>query len=263
MHKASDGFRLQLAEVVKSVSNLGRGYPKIVVLGTTADASQLVERDEGIDRLITEIRVEPMTDEEAEFVVRSGMLTLGLPIADELVGRMVTTAAGAPALLQEICLDVAERVMDEERYEVRSDDIDHAIRLFLTDSRARLTRKYMTAIETTGPKRYRKQILRAMAETGGDYVTMDELVQRVSNQLGEEVAASALSGPLRELKQARYGEILMDLERPQDSTARLQPNGVQRSSDEGVYPSNARSRGSEYASLGGGGVGTARRRGAR
>lgn len=221
MHKASNGFRLQLAEVLKSVSNLGRGYPRIVVLGTTSDASKLVERDEGIDRLITEIQLEPMTYEEAEFVVREGMLKLGLPIADSLVGRIVRTAAGAPALLQEICLDVAEQVVSDGRREVRDSDIDHAIRLFLTDSQARLTRKYMTAIETTGPKRYRKQILRAMAESEGDYVTMEELMKRVSAQLAEEVPATALSGPLRELKQPGYGSILMDVERPQELDARV------------------------------------------
>jgi hypothetical protein len=107
------------------------------------------------------------------------------------------------------------------RPEIRDSDIDHAIRLFLTASRARLTRKYMTAIETIGPKRYRKQILRAMAEIDGDYVTMDELVRRVSKQLEEDVPSGALNGPLRELKQSRYGEILMDVERPQELEVRV------------------------------------------
>src|SRR5207249_356795 len=46
MHKASDGFRIQLAEMIKAVSNLGRQYPRIVILGTTADATELVRRDE-------------------------------------------------------------------------------------------------------------------------------------------------------------------------------------------------------------------------
>jgi RecA/RadA recombinase len=221
MHKASDGFRLQLAELIKSASNLGRGYPRVVVLGTTSDASELVERDEGIDRLISEIRVEPMTDEEAEYVVRDGMLKLGLPIGDGLVNRIVRTAAGAPALLQVICLDVAEKVVQDGRNDVRDSDIEHAIRIFLLSGRARLTRKYMTAIETIGPKRYRKQILRAMAETEGDYVTMDQLIDRVSKQLEEEVQSTALSGPLRELKQAHYGEILMDVERPKELEGRV------------------------------------------
>lgn len=61
MHKASEGFRLQLAGMINAVSNLGLAYPKSVILGRTAEASDLVAQDEGIDRLIREVRVEPMT----------------------------------------------------------------------------------------------------------------------------------------------------------------------------------------------------------
>jgi AAA ATPase domain len=68
MHKASDGFRSQLAELIKASSNQGRQYPRFIVLGTTADASDLVIRDPGIDRLVREVAVAPMTDAEAAFV---------------------------------------------------------------------------------------------------------------------------------------------------------------------------------------------------
>jgi hypothetical protein len=214
MHKASDGFRQQLAEMIKASSNLGIGYPRIIVLGTTVDASRLVERDEGIDRLLTEIRVRPMTDDEAEVVVREGMGTLGLGIFDPEVNRIIRTAAGAPALLQEICLDVAERVVGRDDREVQTEDVSEAIKLFLLHSQARLTAKYMAAIETTGPRRYRKQVLRAMAESPNDFVTMEELMESVSRYVDADVPATALSGPLRELKQRAYGEILMDVERP-------------------------------------------------
>jgi hypothetical protein len=49
-----------------------------------------------------------MSDEEADTVVRQGMASLDIPISEEHFARIVRTAAGAPALLQEICLDVAE-----------------------------------------------------------------------------------------------------------------------------------------------------------
>jgi hypothetical protein len=220
MHKASDGFRLQLAELIKATINLGRGFPIIVVLGTALDASRLVAHDEGIDRLIAEVEVRPMTDEEAKTVVRDGMSKLAIEIADERVARVVSTAAGAPALLQEICLDVAESSLADERRVVESRDIDAAIKLFLFHRQRRLTAKYVAAIENTGSRRYRKLILRAMAESPHDFVTMDELTNRVSGYLGmtgdldERVPSNALSGPLRELKEPERGAILTDVERP-------------------------------------------------
>jgi hypothetical protein len=158
-----------------------------------------------------------MTNDEAETVVRYGMDTLGIEISDERTSRIVSTAAGAPALLQEICLDVAEHSDREERRPITDADIDEAIRLFVLNSQARLTRKYMGAIETMGPRRYRKQILRAMAESPSDYVTMDELTTRISGYLQEEIPSTALSGPLRELKQVAYGQILTDIQRPDDA----------------------------------------------
>jgi GTPase SAR1 family protein len=221
MHKASEGFRLQLAEMIKAASNLGRGYPKVVVLGTTADASDLVRQDEGIDRLIREVRVEPMTDEEARFVVVDGMGKLNIRIDEDVVEAVIRTAAGAPALLQAICLDVAEAVDDDGREEVQRADLENAIRNFLMQSQARLTQRYMTAIETVGPKRYRKQILRAMAESPNDFVTMDELTDAVTHYVGEHTPSTALSGPLRELKQPLHGEILRDVERPAEDGSRV------------------------------------------
>ena len=221
MHTASDGFRLQLARMIKASANLSRGFPQIVVLGTTADAAALVAMDEGVDRLLAEVRVEPMNDQEARFVVTDGMSKLGLTISDNLVVTLIRTAAGAPALLQEICLDTAEEALRHGRHEIEGGDVQFAVREFLAGSRARLTQTYVTAIETTGPRRYRKMILRAMADSPSDFVTMDELTERVSSFVGEDVPSTALSGPLRDLKQPRYGEILRDVQRPLERGGRV------------------------------------------
>jgi hypothetical protein len=128
---------------------------------------------------------------------------------------------GAPALLQEICLDVAEHAVEAGRDHVTHEDIEASVRSFLLNSQARLTQRYMTVIETIGPRRYRKQILRAMAESPNDFVTMDELTTMVSKYVGEDVPATALSGPLRELKKAEYGEILRDVARPSNDGTRV------------------------------------------
>ena len=214
MHKATHGFQIQLAEFIKAASNLGRQYPQIVVLGTTTDAAKLVERDQGIDRLLREVRVEPMTSAESAFMVADGMQKLDVECSKAMVNRIVGTAAGAPALLQEICLDVAEHVLSRRRSQVDDSDVDKAIESFLSRSQFRLTAMYMKAIETTGNRRYRKQVSRAMAESGSDFMTMEDLKERIATYVGEPVAASALSGPLKQLKSARYGEILTDVPRP-------------------------------------------------
>jgi hypothetical protein len=155
-----------------------------------------------------------MTYGEAAFMVTDGMHKVGVGCSEAIVDRIVRTAAGAPALLQEICLDVAEHVVTKGGLYVDDADVDTAIRSFLRRGQARLTGVYMKAIETTGKRRYRKQILRAMAESGNDFMTMEELTERITMYLGHAVPASALSGPLRQLKSVEYGAILTDVARP-------------------------------------------------
>jgi hypothetical protein len=213
MHKADGRFREQLAEMIKAVNTQGLQYPKVVVLGTAAEASELVALDQGIDRLVKEIPVAPMSPAESEFVVRDGMRKLRVAISDELVNSIVHTAAGAPALVHEMCLDVAERAVARDERMVETADLDFAVKHFLTENHARLTSRYMKAIETMGPRRYRKQILRAMAESPSEYVTREELARRVSSYVEANVPGDTLSGPLKELKSAPHGRLLRDVER--------------------------------------------------
>jgi hypothetical protein len=53
-----------------------------------------------------------------------------------------------------------------------------------------------------------------MANSEDEYVTMEYLVEQVSNALGENVPSTALSGPLRQLKTDKNGKILRDVENP-------------------------------------------------
>jgi hypothetical protein len=99
-------------------------------------------------------------------------------------------------------------------------DVAKALADYVEAREARLYKAYMSAIENKGDRRYRKQILRAMAECEDEYVTMEQIRQGVCTSLGEEVPSTALSGPLRELKESRFGPVLQDLERP-DASGRL------------------------------------------
>lgn len=212
MHKADDAFKAEIVEIIKAINNQGLQYPKIVLLGTTSTPSELVSLDQGVDRLVKETKVQPMSVDEAEFVIRDGMRRLGIEIEDRQVVQLRDTAVGSFGLVHELCLDAADRVLNDERSTVDDGDIANAVRVFLLENQARLTAKYMKAIEHTGPRRYRKQILQALAESPNEYVNMDELVLRVSEQVGEPVPASSLSGPLRSLKDDEtYGKLIADV----------------------------------------------------
>ena len=221
LHRASDRFNDELAKFIKTYGNANCHRFSIALLGTSSDASKLVRSDKGIDRLLQEVHLLSMTTDEANFIVEQGMRALALSISDNVRDRLVRIAVGSPSILQYLCLECAEVAVKRDGRTVDLDDVDRAVKKFVETKEARLNRSYISAIETTGENRYRKQILRAMAESDDEYVTMDQLTTAVSVFLGKTVPSTSLSGPLRELKTDRFGAVLTDVARP-DSTDRMQ-----------------------------------------
>lgn len=91
-------------------------------------------------------------------------------------------------------------------------DVREGIRRYLEEHGKRLYMAYMQAIPTMGQMRYRKHVLHAVAASDGEYATMEELVAYTSRALKTSVPATALSGPLRDLKES-HGKPLKDVAR--------------------------------------------------
>ena len=213
LHRADARFRSDLARLIKSLSDRGGDYPKLVVAGTSTQPELLVQMDKGVDRLIREVPVRPLTTQESKQVVVEGFAKLDLRVAEDLLGKVVSTAAGAPSLLHTICLEASTRALSRDALEVFDEDVDEAIKIVVSRHYHRLTGRYMKATNTMGVKRYRGKILQACAESDNDFITMEILVERVSTLVGEEVSRTRLSEPLRQLKSREYGEILADVAR--------------------------------------------------
>jgi hypothetical protein len=218
MHHASAAFVDDLSVFLKAASNKPCKHFRTVILGTASDSSRLVNREKGIDRLIQEIELGRMTAAEAQQVVTVGMERLKIKIGEHLVDRLVALSVGSPALVQYLSLEVAEEAFRRNPRSVDDGDLERAVTNYLRKKAKRLDDEYVKAIETVGEKRYRKQILIAMATLDDDYVTMDSLVTQVSSQLDENVPSTALSGPLRKLKDDY--QLLKDVER-QEGGARV------------------------------------------
>lgn len=212
LHQATETLRKDLSAFIKAYANKLCNNFKICLLGTENDANALVIRDAGIDRTLQEVELSSITVKEAEEIIAPGMNKLGLSISANLIKKVATTCVGSPFVVQYLSLEMAENTISEQRDEVTETDFENAMSNYANRKAQRLVRAYMGAVETVGSKRYRKQILHAMAFSEGEYVTMNDLVRRVSKQLDEPVPSSTLSGPLRDLKTKKFGEILRDIE---------------------------------------------------
>lgn len=220
LHRASADFTSDLSKFLKSYGNANCQNFKVVLLGTSSDASKLVTSDPGIDRLIQEVHLKSMTAAEGEYVVSKGMSDLAIQIDRPTTHRIVRTSVGSPSILQYLSLEVAESAFPRSPRACVLADLQNALRAFVETKEARLYRAYLAAVETVGEFKYRKQILRAMAESEDEFVTMEMIRTKVSEYLGADTPSTTLSGPLRQLKEERYGPVLTDVERP-DGVGRL------------------------------------------
>lgn len=208
LHRASDALKSQIAAAIKSCSDQGLEFPKFILCGTSSDAGKIAEINQGVDRLINEIKVPPLTREESEKIVVNGFDVLGVNYEKELPERVAGVAGGAPSLVHSIALELAESALSTNQV-IDADHLREALSEVIEQGQnERMLQAYNRAINHKGSKRYRKHILTVMASSDETYVTTGELAEGVSKILREEVPQTVISGPLRDLKSERYGSIL-------------------------------------------------------
>jgi len=213
LHRATDSFLDDLVKFIKAYGNSNCDNFKIILLGTSSDPSKLVQKDPGIDRLIEDLHLKSMDDDERQQLVSSGMNDLAITISDEALRKLVSVCVGSPNILQYLCLESSEVAFEREPRNLELADVDDAVEEYVKKKESRLYRTYMQAVENQGAKRYRKQILRAMSEIEDEYVTMEQIRSKVESYLDVEVRAQDLSGSLRKLKETQYGPVLRDIEK--------------------------------------------------
>lgn len=216
VHRASDNLREDLSAFLKAYANRNCKRFRIGLVGTEIDASRLIIRDPGIDRLLQEIQIKPITTEEARAIIVPGMNSLNLAIDNNVDASIIKAGVGSPFIVQYLCLEMAENAISDKSKAINFEYYKAALHNYALSKAQRMIKQYRCVIETTGVKRYRKQILMAMAKADDDYVTMEKLTELVSSQLGEATPSTALSGPLRSLKQEEFGKILSDIEATKD-----------------------------------------------
>lgn len=213
LHRASEQMSMDLSAFIKSYANRNCKQFRIGLIGTENEASKLVISDPGTDRVLEEIALNTLSAPESQEIIKTGFDRLKMEVDGNVADALKTYSVGSPFVLQFLCLEVAELAY-KRGDSPTVDDVKSALATYARRKAQRLIRVYRATIETVGAKRYRKQILTAMANSPDEYVTMEYLVDQVSAALDEVVPSTALSGPLRQLKTEKYGKILRDVENP-------------------------------------------------
>lgn len=213
LHTSADSFKKELSRFLKAYTNHGPKNFKICIAGTRDDVNDLVDHDAGIDRAIIEIQIKGLKISESTEILRSGFGKLGIGIPVDVLNIGAGKSGGSAHVTQFLGEFVSKYCKSNNKHIVTADMFDMALEEYARNRMARHIRSIRAACETTGKKRYRKQILRAMADSDTDYVSMEDLTRKISEYLEERTPATNISGPLRQLKDdERYKKIIKDVQ---------------------------------------------------
>jgi hypothetical protein len=125
-HRADARLKDDLGAFLKAYANSNPKNFSIAILGTEKDASKLVTRDPGIDRLIQEVELKSLEPNEANYILSEGMKRLGLTYSLDDGEKIIRCAVGSPFVLQYLCLEIAEKCRKENKdvFEL----VDHTVK---------------------------------------------------------------------------------------------------------------------------------------
>jgi hypothetical protein len=214
LHKGTKEVIAWIPQLIKKYSNGQLKNMKICLLGTSSNPTDLVNRDPGIDRILSEIKVESFTRDESLSLIHDGMAKLGIITDEGINEKLVKCCVGSPYILQYILLDCSKKALSKGDNLLIDEYIKDSLQDYASTKAQRMIHQFRTASETTGEIRYRKNIMLAMASIEDEYATMESIILKINEITGRELKSSDISGSLRELKTERYGNILKDVEYP-------------------------------------------------
>lgn len=214
LHKGQKEVVAWIPQLLKKYSNSQLKDIKICLLGTSNNPTELVNRDPGVDRILTEIKLESFSRDESLSLINEGIGKLGISASEVIKEKLIKCCVGSPYILQYILLHSTKMAIASRKLEITDADIHSALQEYADTKAQRMIHQFRTASETTGDIRYRKNIMLAMALIEDEYVTMDVLIAKINEITGRTLKSSDISGSLRELKGDKYGSILKDVEYP-------------------------------------------------
>lgn len=201
LHKASDHFKECLADFMKSIVNRDLRNVRLAIVGTVHQPSELVKYDEGVRRIVQEVRIPPMNERESKYLIREGMDRCELTIDNTIVHRIAELSGGSPSLIHELCLSCANQAIAAKSEHVTSVFVDLAVEELLKGRYNQHYDLWMRVAERTGEIRWRKQILFAMALLGSEIVATEDLSAKLSELVNRTVRSANYTAQMKELQE--------------------------------------------------------------
>lgn len=169
-HKMPAEEKVPLAQSLKIFSDLAASFPdvKIVTVGATETARQVVEYDPEMVNRVSELLVPLMNEEELQAILVNGQRLLHLDLSaliDPIVQHSVGVASVCHQLALNVCLEKSIVVTSYDDVALTEDDLRPAIERYIRESSDTLKAAFDKALKRHKVRKYdnTRMILQAVA----------------------------------------------------------------------------------------------------
>jgi len=213
-HKVPNEEKVPLAQAFKIFSDMGSRYSdlRIVAIGATDTAREVVEYDREMANRITEILVPLMTDQELIAILRNGERLMNCSL-DALESDIVRFSSGLPSVCHHLalnaCLSAGLEVEATETRILGDDDLKTAISRYVDESSDTVKGVFDQALRRYRIRKYDncKLILTALAKETPVGLQNAEILSAI-REVHPEYPQSNLTSYLRELTSDDRGAVL-------------------------------------------------------
>jgi hypothetical protein len=206
-----ENARLLTANVIKYLYDYSVNVT-VVLVGVAEDVSSLIKDHESIDRALTQIRLNRMSDHELNGVIDKRLARTPVKISGDARWTIVTLSRGLPYFTQMLGKYSSINAVRGKRLVVSVDDVDKAMSQFIEDAEQKLDEAYRNATESNQKDALFREVLLACALSKSDpsgFFTPTDVIDPLTAIVGSKKRHAHFQRHLTEFLTDNRGKVLV------------------------------------------------------
>lgn len=202
--------RLLTANVIKYLYDYSVNVT-VILVGVAEDISALIADHASIDRAISQIKLNRMSDTELNAVINSRLAQTPMKLSGDARWTIVTLSRGLPYFTQMLAKHASTHAARCKKVNIGLPDVDVSMELFIQDSEEQLRNAYNSAIDSNQKGHLFKEVLLAcaLAKTGeAGFFTPTDVIEPFNAIAGKKKTHAHFQRHLSEFVSNNRGQIL-------------------------------------------------------
>lgn len=182
----------KFSQLIKIISDRGAKL-SLLIVGIAVSASDLLEGHMSVARSLTEVKLDRMSNEELQDIIRKGEERTGLQFADMVKQRIVSTSFGFPYFTHLLALKSAEEAVALELTVVTEEMLNIGLNKALVESLQSFKDQYDNAIGSNATKR---RVIYCCALLGNRVFSAEELRKKYFETYKEHIESVSVGNAI-------------------------------------------------------------------